>query len=64
VEAVRGSEQTNMLDFPKVQTIATRLGYFETVLWIDKHQREYGGSPEILMNHTVPRSAGSSDATG
>lgn len=41
LEAVRGSGQTNMLDLPKVQTIATRLGYLETVLWLEEHQREY-----------------------
>jgi Domain of unknown function (DUF5049) len=41
LETVRESGETNMQDSMKVKAIATRLGYPEVKVWIDKHPHEY-----------------------
>ena len=41
LESVRESGETNMGDYRTVQTVAERLGYPETVLWIENHRYEY-----------------------
>ena len=42
LETVRESGETiNMMDPQVVQAVATRLGYPETVEWIEDHPREY-----------------------
>ena len=40
--AVRESGETNMLDARMVQYIANREGFYELVLFIEEHPREYG----------------------
>ena len=39
--AVRDTGRTNMFLVPEVQRIAMELGYPDTVVWIEDHQREY-----------------------
>lgn len=39
--AVRDTGETNMFDVPMVQQIASRLGYYELVLFLIDHQKEY-----------------------
>ena len=39
--AIRDSGKTNMLDVPKVQRIANQLGYYELVLFLIDHAKEY-----------------------
>ena len=39
--AVRATGETNMFDVPMVQQIANRLGYYELVLFLIDHKREY-----------------------
>ena len=39
--AVRETGETNMFDVPKVQQIANRLGYYELVLFLIDHRKEY-----------------------
>jgi len=39
--AVQEPGQTNMLDYQAVRSIATRMGYPEAALWVDKHRHEY-----------------------
>ena len=39
--AIRDTGETNMLDVPMVQQIANRLGYYELVLFLIDHQKEY-----------------------
>ncbi len=41
LESVRESGETNMRDHLTVQAIAARLGYPETVFWIQDHPHEY-----------------------
>lgn len=41
LEAVRASGVINMLDRPVVQAIAHRMGYHETVLWIEENHGPY-----------------------
>jgi len=39
--AVRETGETNMFDVPMVQQIANRLGYYELVLFLIDHRKEY-----------------------
>ena len=39
--AVRDTGETNMFDVPMVQRIADRLGYYELVLFLIDHRKEY-----------------------
>lgn len=39
--AIRDTGETNMFDVPMVQQIANRLGYYELVLFLIDHQKEY-----------------------
>ena len=39
--AVRETGETNMFDVPRVQQIANRLGYYELVLFLIDHRKEY-----------------------
>ena len=39
--AVRDTGETNMFDIPVVQQIANRLGYYELVLFLIDHRKEY-----------------------
>lgn len=41
LEAVRMSGVANMRDYALIQSTASRLGYTETVLWLEGHRREY-----------------------
>lgn len=52
IEAIRKSGETNMLDVNMVQWIANREGYFELVIYLEEHRKEYadyllyGGHPK------------------
>ena len=39
--AIRDSGETNMFDTRTVQQIANRNGYFELVVFLEEHRREY-----------------------
>lgn len=39
--AIRDSGETNMLDTRTVQVIANRMGFYELVLYLEEHKREY-----------------------
>ena len=39
--AIRDSGETNMLDANTVQWIANREGYYELVVYIEDHKKEY-----------------------
>ena len=39
--SVRDTGETNMFDIPAVQRIADRLGYYELVLFLIDHKKEY-----------------------
>ena len=39
--AIRDTGETNMFDVPMVQQIANRLGYYELVLFLIDHRKEY-----------------------
>lgn len=39
--AVRATGETNMLDIRMVQVIANRMGFYELVLYLEEHKREY-----------------------
>lgn len=41
IEAIRKSGETNMLDVKMVQWIANRENYFELVIYLEEHQKEY-----------------------
>lgn len=41
IEAIRKSGETNMLDTNMVQWIANRENYYELVLFIEDHRKEY-----------------------
>ena len=38
---IRDSGEPNMLDTRMVQVIANRMGFYELVVYLDKHKREY-----------------------
>lgn len=52
IEAIRQSGETNMLDVNMVQWLANRENYFELVVYLEEHRKEYanyiftGGAPE------------------
>ena len=39
--AVRATGETNMLDVNRVQVIANRMGFFELLIYLEEHRREY-----------------------
>lgn len=39
--AVRDTGETNMLDICAVQYIADRMGFYELVIYLEEHRREY-----------------------
>jgi hypothetical protein len=39
--AIRDTGETNMFDIPRVQEIANRLGYYDLVIFLMDHQKEY-----------------------
>ncbi len=39
--AVRDSGETNMLDTRMVQVIANRMGFYELVIYLEEHKKEY-----------------------
>ena len=39
--AIRSSGETNMLDIRRVQQIANRRGYYELVIYLEEHRKEY-----------------------
>lgn len=39
--AIRDSGETNMFDIHTVQYIANREGFYELVVYLEEHQREY-----------------------
>jgi len=39
--AVRATGETNMLDTRMVQVIANRMGFYELVVYLEEHRREY-----------------------
>lgn len=41
IEAIRRSGETNMLDVDMVQWIANRENYFELVIYLEEHRKEY-----------------------
>lgn len=41
IEVIRKSGETNMLDTRMVQWIANREEYFELVVYLEEHRREY-----------------------
>lgn len=41
IMAVRNSGETNMLDTRMVQIIANRMGFYELVIYLEEHKREY-----------------------
>ena len=41
LEAVRASEMADMGDYAAIQAAAARLGYPETVLWLEWNKRRY-----------------------
>lgn len=41
IEAIRKSGETNMLDVNMVQWIANRENYFELVIYLEEHRKEY-----------------------
>lgn len=38
---IRDSGETNMLDTRMVQVIANRMGFYELVVYLEEHKREY-----------------------
>ena len=38
---IRNSGETNMFDIRRVQQIANRRGYYELVIYLEEHRREY-----------------------
>lgn len=38
---IRDSGETNMLDTRMVQLIANRMGFYELVIYLEEHKREY-----------------------
>ncbi len=41
VAAIRNSGETNMLNVSMVQYIANREGFYELVIYLEEHRREY-----------------------
>jgi len=41
IMAVRDSGETNMLDTDVVQIVADRMGFYELVIYLEGHRREY-----------------------
>lgn len=41
IMAIRDSGETNMLDIRMVQVIANRMGFYELVIYLEEHRREY-----------------------
>ena len=41
IMAIRDSGETNMLDTRTVQVIANREGFYELVIYLEEHRREY-----------------------
>lgn len=41
IESIRESGETNMLDVNMVQWIANRNSYFDLVIFIEEHRKEY-----------------------
>ena len=41
IEAIRQGGETNMLDTRMVQWIANRDNYFELVIYLEEHRKEY-----------------------
>lgn len=41
IMAIRDSGETNMLDTRMVQAIANREGFYELVVYLEEHKREY-----------------------
>lgn len=41
IESIRESGETNMLDVNMVQWIANRNNYFDLVIFIEEHRKEY-----------------------
>lgn len=39
--AIRDTERTNMFDINMVQYIANELGYYDLVVFIEEHRKEY-----------------------
>ena len=41
IMAVRATGETNMLDARMVQVIANRMGFYELVIYLEEHRKEY-----------------------
>lgn len=41
IVAIRDSGETNMLDTNMVQIVADRMGFYELVIYLEEHRREY-----------------------
>lgn len=41
IMAVRATGETNMFDISLVQTIANRMGFYELVIYLEEHRKEY-----------------------
>lgn len=41
IMAVRATGETNMLDISLVQVIANRMGFYELVIYLEEHRKEY-----------------------
>jgi len=41
IEAVMENGSVNMFDYANVQRVAHNLGYYETVLWIERNQEKF-----------------------
>lgn len=41
IMAIRNSGETNMLDTRTVQYIADRMGFYELVIYLEEHKKEY-----------------------
>lgn len=41
IMAIRNSGETNMLDTRMVQAIANRMRFYELVIYLEEHKREY-----------------------
>lgn len=39
--AIRDSGRTNMFDVPMVQYLANEQGYYELVIYLEEHRKEY-----------------------
>lgn len=41
IMVVRATGETNMLDTRMVQVIANRMGFYELVIYLEEHKKEY-----------------------